>query len=164
MSKLRYAFILLASLAAALCVACSSTPSGSDDKPADKTAIETITSGLQTMFTWHPGADTSRLDAFRRATPWLTDKFAATSTTTSERGPGVQWDQWARARSTVEATVLILGTEHGADTDQRIDRLAMITQDVKAPGGTVVDSIDLTAKVTLQRSGRDWRIDSVEFV
>ncbi|MFE9323646.1 hypothetical protein ACIHDR_20045 [Nocardia sp. NPDC052278] len=40
----------------------------------------------------------------------------------------------------------------------------MITQDVKAPDGTVVDSIDLTAKVTLQRSGRDWRIDSVEFV
>lgn len=164
MSILRYAFIVLASVAATLCVACSSPQTGHDVEPADKAAIETITSGLQAMFTWHPGPDTSRRDAFRRATPWLSDNFAATATTTSDRGPGVQWDEWARTRATVEATVLILGTEHGADTDQRIDRLAMITQDVKAPNGTVIDSIDLTAKVTLQRADGGWRIDSIEFV
>ncbi|MFE7745543.1 hypothetical protein [Nocardia sp. NPDC057455] len=163
MSILRFTLMLAALLAATLAVGCSD-PTGSDAHEGDKEAIATIRSGLQTMFTWHPGPDRSRADAYRRAAPWLTTELAAESGNSTERGPGAQWDQWARDRSGVEATVLVMGTEHTPDGPDRIDRLVLITQAVKTPEGKIVETTSLDARVLVQRTDQGWRIASIEFV
>ncbi|MGK8491902.1 hypothetical protein [Nocardia asiatica] len=163
MSILRFTLTIAALLIATLGVGCSDH-TGSDAHEGDKEAIAAIRSGLQTMFTWRPGPDQSRSDAYRRAAPWLTSELAAKSGNNTERGPGAQWDQWARDRSTVEATVLVMGTEHDPDTADRIDRLVLITQAVKSPEGTIVETTDLDARVFVQRTDQGWRIAAIEFV
>ncbi|WP_181719228.1 hypothetical protein [Nocardia gipuzkoensis] len=163
MSILRFPLMIAALLVATLGAGCSDH-TGSDVHEGDKEAIATIRSGLQTMFTWHPGPDQGRTDAYRRAAPWLTADLAAESGNSTERGPGAQWDQWARDRSTVEATVLIMGTEHDPDTSDRLDRLVLITQAVKTPEGTIIETTDLDARVFVQRTAQGWRISSIEFV
>ncbi|WP_174185821.1 hypothetical protein [Nocardia barduliensis] len=163
MSILRCTLMIAALILAALGVGCSDH-AGSDAHEGDKEAIAAIRSGLQTMFTWRPGPDQSRADAYRRASPWLTTDLAAKSGNNTERGPGAQWDQWARDRATVEATVLVMGTEHDPDTADRIDRLVMITQAVKTPEGTIVETTSLDARVFVQRTDQGWRIASIEVV
>ncbi|MEV0292360.1 hypothetical protein [Nocardia sp. NPDC050710] len=163
MSILRFVPLLFATVLAAVCLACSSTPPGHDVESGDAEAIETIRTGLQTMYTWRPGVDKDRQDAYRRARPWLTDELASAPANTTARGPGLQWDEWARQGYTVDATVLVMGTEHGADTKERIDRLVLITQNVKAPDGAVKETIDLTARVYVDKTPVGWRIDSIEF-
>ncbi len=147
----------------AVLAGCGADEHGDDHTPADKEALATIESGLETMFSWQPGVDRDRRDAYVRAEPWLTDGLAAQSGQTTERGPGMQWDQWARERATVTAAVVVLGTEHGPDQPDRIDRVVLITQNVTDPGGKVTESIDLNARVFVVRTGAGWRIEQITF-
>ena len=95
-----YTAIAAAIFALILAVTARTTSEDTASKEDEDTAVEdeettVILRALETMFTWNFASDTSPLDAYRRAAPYLTPDLAANGTP-FERDHSVRWNTWAK--------------------------------------------------------------------
>lgn len=120
---------------------------------------------LSVAFTWYPATDQSPNDGFVRARQWLTDRLAAQVAipVTTERGPGVQWGQWATANAKVVADVMIGCSGCPPDTDTLIHRVATIHQTAITDDNAVPVTPDATVWVTFTKTGGKWLIDTIRY-
>lgn len=133
--------------------------------PAAQAAEDAARQGLTVAFTWYPATDATQNDAYGRARDWLTDDFAARMDidARTERGPGVQWAQWAEQQAKVLADVSIECSGCPEDTDTVIRRVATIKQTAVSTGGTDTVQPDTTVWVTIVRQGDRWLIDDIRY-
>lgn len=142
-------------------------PEQSNDTDAD-VAENTARQGLAVAFTWYPGIDTNANDAYTRARPWLTSSLAARMLVAAhtERGPSVQWGQWASEKARVVADVSIGCSGCPPDTDTVIHRVAAIQQTAIAADHTEPVDPDTTVWVTVTKDNGDsgrWFIDDIHY-
>ncbi|WP_175272140.1 hypothetical protein [Prescottella equi] len=132
---------------------------------ASRAAEEAARQGLTVAFIWYPATDATQNDAYGRARNWLTDKLADRMIidATSERGPSVQWAQWAQDQAKVIADVSIGCSGCPADTDTVVQRVATIKQTAIAGNSTDTVKPDTTVWVTVVRQGDRWRIDDIRY-
>ncbi|MGV9862601.1 hypothetical protein [Rhodococcus koreensis] len=132
---------------------------------AFRDAEEAAQQGLTVAFTWYPATDTTQNDAYGRARNWLTGKLADRMIidARTERGPGVQWDQWAQKQAKVIADVSIECSGCPEDTDTVVQRVATIKQTAVAGSNTDTVKPDTTVWVTLVREGDHWLIDDIRY-
>src|SRR5262245_41638299 len=72
-----------------------SQPAGTDtDETAPPEAQNAIVKGMEAMFTWFPARDSSPMDAYNRALPFLGPAFRDGANNTLERGNSVWWQEW----------------------------------------------------------------------
>lgn len=126
-----------------------------------RVAEGTIRRGLEAMFTWYPGTDTSPADAIGRATRYLTADMAKTS----ESGqPTLQWTRWKKAGANVIATTDIQADESDqADSMTQIRRVVAIVQHVDAGSGAPEAQPPITSWVTASQTSGGWRISAMSF-
>ena len=121
--------------------------------------------GLTVVFTWYPATDTNQNDAYGRARNWLTGKLADRMLVDArtERGPGVQWDEWAQEQAKVIADVSVECSGCPEDTDTVVHRVATIKQ--TAVDGSNTDTVkpDTTVWVSVVREGDLWLIDDIRY-
>lgn len=132
---------------------------------ASRTAEEAARQGLTVAFTWYPATDATQNDAYGRARNWLTDKLADRMIidATTERGPSVQWAQWAQDQAKVIADVSIGCSGCPEDTDTVVQRVATIKQTAIAGSSTDTVKPDTTVWVTVVRQGDRWLIDDIRY-
>ncbi|MDV7246354.1 MULTISPECIES: hypothetical protein [Rhodococcus] len=132
---------------------------------ASRAAEQAARQGLTVAFTWYPATDITQNDAYGRARNWLTAKLADRMLVDArtERGPGVQWDEWAQQQAKVIADVSIECSGCPEDTDTLVHRVATIKQ--TAISGNSTDSVkpDTTVWVILVREGDRWLIDDIRY-
>lgn len=147
--------------------ATSSPTVGETATPASAThaAENAARQGLTTVFTWYPGIDTTQNDAYGRARDWLTDSFAARmiKDARTERGPSVQWAQWAEQQAKVIADVSIECSGCPTDTVTAIHRVATIEHTVVSSSGTTTTEPHTTVWVTVVRERDRWLIDDIRY-
>lgn len=121
--------------------------------------------GLTVAFTWYPATDSTQNDAYGRAQDWLTDSLAERMIVDAgtERGPSVQWAQWAEQQAKVIADVSIECSGCPDDTDTVVHRVATIKQTVVSSNGTDTVDPDTTVWVTIVREGDRWLIDEIRY-
>ncbi|WP_029538538.1 MULTISPECIES: hypothetical protein [unclassified Rhodococcus (in: high G+C Gram-positive bacteria)] len=132
---------------------------------ASRDAEEAAQQGLTVAFTWYPATDTNQNDAYRRARNWLTGKLADRMIidARTERGPGVQWDEWAQQHAKVIADVRIGCSGCPEDTDTVVQRVATIKQTAIAGSNTDTVEPDTTVWVRVVREGGHWLIDDIRY-
>ncbi|MGW4336765.1 hypothetical protein ACWEK5_28750 [Rhodococcus koreensis] len=132
---------------------------------ASRDAEETAQQGLTVAFTWYPATDTTQNDAYGRARNWLTGKLADRMIidARTERGPGVQWDQWAQEQAKVIADVSIECSGCPEDSATVVHRVATIKQTAVAGSNTDTVKPDTTVWVTVVREGDRWLIDDIRY-
>lgn len=132
---------------------------------SSRDAEEAARQGLTVAFTWYPATDTNQNDAFGRARNWLTGKLADRMLVDArtERGPGVQWDEWAQEQAKVIADVSVECSGCPEDTDTVVHRVATIKQ--TAVDGSNTDTVkpDTTVWVSVVREGDLWLIDDIRY-
>lgn len=136
------------------------------EQPAgSRAAEEAARQGLTVAFTWYPATDATQNDAYGRARNWLTDKLAQRMIidATTERGPSVQWAQWAQDQAKVIADVTIGCSGCPEDTDTVVQRVATIKQTAIAGNSTDTVKPDTTVWVTVVRQGDRWLIDDIRY-
>ena len=136
------------------------------EQPAgSRAAEEAARQGLTVAFTWYPATDSTQNDAYGRARNWLTDKLADRMIidATTERGPSVQWAQWAQDQAKVIADVSIGCSGCPEDTDTVVQRVATIKQTAIAGSRTDTVKPDTTVWVTVVRQGDRWLIDDIRY-
>lgn len=136
------------------------------EPPAGSRAAEDAArQGLTVAFTWYPATDATQNDAYGRARNWLTDKLAQRMIidATTERGPSVQWAQWAQDQAKVIADVTIGCSGCPADTDTVIQRVATIKQTAITGNSTDTVTPDTTVWVTVVQQGDRWLIDDIRY-
>ncbi|WP_238071637.1 hypothetical protein [Rhodococcus zopfii] len=128
-------------------------------------AEEAARQGLTVAFTWYPATDATQNDAYGRARTWLTSTLAARMIVdaSTERGPGVQWGQWAQQGAKVIADVSIECSGCPEDTDTVVHRVATIKQTAVAGNTTDTVKPDTTVWVTIVREGDRWLIDDIRY-
>ncbi|NKT14095.1 hypothetical protein GS979_06450 [Rhodococcus hoagii] len=134
--------------------------------PAPARAAEEVArQGLTVAFTWYPATDATQNDAYGRARNWLTDKLADRMIidAATERGPSIQWAQWAQEQAKVIADVSIECSGCPEDTDTVVQRVATIKQTAIADSSTDTVKPDTTVWVTVVREGDRWLIDDVRY-
>ncbi|MET4614111.1 hypothetical protein ABIC28_005124 [Rhodococcus sp. PvR044] len=153
----------------------ATAPTSASAQPADVEAAEApaaaraaedaVRQGLTVAFTWYPATDGTQNDAYRRARNWLTGKLADRMLVDArtERGPGVQWDEWAQEGAKVIADVSVECSGCPADTDTVVQRVATIKQTAIAGASTDTVTPDTTVWVTAVRSGDHWLIDDIRY-
>ena len=133
-----------------------------EDAPPE--AQDVIIKGLETMFTWFPARDTSPLDAYNRALPFLGQAFRDGANNKLERGNSVWWQDWKAKKAEVTADALLVDAEHPEDTPDTVQRAVVLTQTVKAPDGKQLDSstmqVDRVVAKKSQRAGASSRSTS----
>lgn len=144
-----------------LLAGCGSEPAPGDVSDRTKPGDDVIVKALDTIFTWHPGTDTSTIDAYRRAAPLLTQSLSDKSSAGSDVRPSAQWQDWARRKVSVNATTFIVAGEHPADTPDRIERTAVVTQTVVDPGAGSRTLTPLNAFVVAVRTAVGWRVSEI---
>lgn len=134
-----------------------------DPPAASRAAEEAARQGLTVAFTWYPATDATQNDAYGRARNWLTDKLADRMIidATTERGPSVQWAQWAQEQAKVIADVSIGCSGCPEDTDTVVQRVAAIKQTAIAGSSTDTVKPDTNVWVTVVRQGDRWLIDDI---
>ncbi|MFD9664354.1 hypothetical protein ACFWAY_22450 [Rhodococcus sp. NPDC059968] len=132
---------------------------------ASRDAEEAARQGLTVAFTWYPATDTTQNDAYGRARNWLTGKLADRMIidARTERGPGVQWDEWAQQQAKVIADVSVECSGCPEDTDTAVHRVATIKQTAVAGSKTDTVKPDTTVWVTVVREGDHWLIDDIRY-
>jgi hypothetical protein len=132
---------------------------------AAQAAEDAARKGLSVAFTWYPATDATQNDAYGRARDWLTDSFADRMVidARTERGPGVQWAQWAEQQAKVIADVSIECSGCPEDTDTVVRRVATIKQTAVSGSGTDTVQPDTTVWVTIVREGDRWLIDDIRY-
>ena len=140
-------------------------PTAATPAPGAAAAEEAARQALAVAFTWYPATDQSPNDGFIRARQWLTDSLASQVAVpvTTERGPGVQWGQWATANAKVVADVMIGCSGCPPDTDTLIHRVATIHQTAITDDNAVPVAPDTTVWVTLTKAGDSWLIDTIRY-
>lgn len=140
-------------------------PPTSERSPDASAAEDIARQALTVAFTWYPSTDNSPSDGFMRARQWLTENLAAQIAVpvTTERGPGVQWGQWAAKNTKVIADVTIGCSGCPPDTDTLIHRVATIEQTAVTGDDAVPVDPDTTVWVTLSKAGNSWLIDTVRY-
>ncbi|MDH6284522.1 hypothetical protein [Prescottella agglutinans] len=163
------------STAAEQSTTCATTTTAAGAPPADvetteppapsRAAEEAARQGLTVAFTWYPATDATQNDAYGRARNWLTDKLADRMIidATTERGPSVQWAQWAQDQAKVIADVNIGCSGCPEDTDTVVQRVATIKQTAIAGSRTDTVKPDTTVWVTVVRQGDRWLIDDIRY-
>ncbi|EME19373.1 hypothetical protein [Rhodococcus triatomae] len=128
-------------------------------------AEEAARQGLTVVFTWYPATDATPNDAYGRAQRWLTTDLADRMNVDArtERGPSIQWAQWAQDQAKVIANVAIGCSGCPADTDTVIQRVATIKQTAVTETGTDTVKPDTTIWVTVVREGDRWLIDEIRY-
>lgn len=135
-------------------------PASPDALAAEDAARQALT----VAWTWYPATDETKNIAWGRArnllTPQLADRMIIDAST--ERGQGVQWDQWAANNAKVIADVIIGCDDCPPDTDTVIRRVATIRQ--TAITGTRADTLtpDTTVWVTMVREDDRWLLDEIK--
>lgn len=140
-------------------------PTVAPSAPDAAVAEDVARQALSVAFTWYPATDQSPNDGFVRAREWLTDTLAAQVAVpvTTERGPGVQWGQWATANAKVVADVMIGCSGCPPDTDTLIHRVATIHQTAITGDNAVPIAPDTTVWVTLTKAGGSWLINTIRY-
>ncbi|WP_241011267.1 hypothetical protein [Rhodococcus sp. PSBB049] len=121
--------------------------------------------GLIVAFTWYPATDTNANDALVRARPWLTRSLAGRMLVDArtERGPSVQWGEWATEGAKIVADVNLDCSGCPPDSSTAIRRVATIRQTaVTAARSESVDP-ELTVWVTLTKNADQWLIDEIRY-
>ncbi|CAM3982563.1 hypothetical protein [Smaragdicoccus niigatensis] len=144
-----------------LLVGCGSEPPSGDVTDQAKPGDEVIVKALDTIFTWHPGTDASTIDGYRRAAPLLTQSLSDKSSAGSDVRPSAQWQDWARRKVSVNATTFIVAGEHRADTPDRIERTAVVTQTVVDPAASSQTLAPFNAYVAAVRTSAGWRVSDI---
>ncbi|MFD6677285.1 hypothetical protein ACFWDA_23350 [Rhodococcus zopfii] len=128
-------------------------------------AEEAARQGLTVAFTWYPATDATQNDAYGRARTWLTSALADRMIVdaSTERGPGVQWGEWAQQGARVIADVSIECSGCPEDTDTVVHRVATIKQTAVAGATTDTVKPDTTVWVTIVREGDRWLIDDIRY-
>ncbi|MBX7432782.1 hypothetical protein JDV09_11795 [Mycobacterium sp. Y57] len=139
--------------------------SGSDaEETAPQEAQDVIVDALATMFTWHPTTDSSTLDAYQRALPYLGPELQAGKDNRVERGNSVWWQEWMQAEAEVTADALLVAGEHPADEADRVERAVRLTQMVVDPTGNELDSIVMDIpRVVAEQTADGWRVVEISF-
>lgn len=121
--------------------------------------------GLTVAFTWNPATDRSPSDGYARARPWFTEALAARTIVAGrpERGPGIQWDQWASQGAKVVADVDLGCSGCPSDSDTVVHRVATISQTAIAGDQTEKVTPDTTVWITLTRNSDHWLIDDIRY-
>ncbi|MBC2592467.1 hypothetical protein H0B42_29135 [Rhodococcus aetherivorans] len=116
-------------------------------------------------FTWYPAIDTNANDALVRARPWLSRSLAERMLVDArtERGPSVQWGQWATEGSRIIADVSLGCSGCPPDSSTVIRRVATIRQTAVTADHTESVDPDLTVWVTLTKDVDRWLIDEIRF-
>ena len=137
----------------------------SEPLSTSRTVEEATRQGLTVAFTWYPASDATQNDAYGRARNWLTEKLADRMIieATTERGPSIQWAQWAQEQAKVIADVSIECSGCPADTDAVVQRVATIKQTAIAGSRTDTVTPDTTVWVTVVRQGDRWLIDDIRY-
>ncbi len=132
---------------------------------AAQAAEDIARQGLTVAFTWYPVTDATQNDAYGRARDWLTESLAERMIVDArtERGPGVQWAQWAEQQAKVIADVSIECSGCPEDTDTVVQRVATIKQTAVSGSGTDTVEPDTTVWVTIVREGDRWLIDEIRY-
>lgn len=132
---------------------------------ASSAAEEAARQGLTVAFTWYPATDATQNDAYERARTWLTSALADRMIVDAhtERGPSVQWGEWAQQGATVIADVSIECSGCPEDTDTVVHRVATIKQTAVAGDTTDTVKPDTTVWVTIVREGDRWLIDDIRY-
>ncbi|GAA4490985.1 hypothetical protein GCM10023094_55090 [Rhodococcus olei] len=140
-------------------------PAAAKPPAASRAAEEAARQGLTVVFTWYPATDATQQDAYGRARNWLTGKLADRMiiAAATERGPGVQWSQWAQQGAKVIADVSIGCSGCPDDTDTTVSRVATVTQTAVTADGTDTVKPDTTVWVTVVREGDRWLIDDIRY-
>lgn len=136
-----------------------------DLQTASRAAEQAARQGLTVAFTWYPATDITQNDAYGRARNWLTAKLADRMIVDArtERGPGVQWHEWAQQQAKVIADVSIECSGCPEDTDTLVHRVATIKQTVISGSSTDTVKPDTTVWVILVREGDHWLIDNIRY-
>ncbi|MDV6244800.1 hypothetical protein [Rhodococcus opacus] len=116
-------------------------------------------------FTWNPATDRSPSDAYARARPWFTEAFSARTIVDGgpERGPGIQWDQWASEGAKVVADVGLGCSGCPPDSETVIHRVATISHTAIAGDQTEKVSPDTNVWIRLTRTNERWLIDDIRY-
>lgn len=133
--------------------------------PLARAAEDAARQGLTVAFTWHPATDSTPNDAYRRARDWLTDPLAERMIidARTERGPGIQWAQWAEQQAKVIADVSIECSGCPEDSETVVRRVATIKQTAVSGSGTDTVDPDTMVWVTIVREGDRWLIDEIRY-
>jgi hypothetical protein len=131
-----------------------------EEAPAE--AQDVIITAMETMFTWFPARDTSTLDAYNRALPFLSQAFRDGANNRIERGNSVWWQEWKEANAEVTADALLVDAEHPGDTPDTVQRAVVLTQTVKAPDGKQLDSTTMQVERVVAKKGPEgWRVQEI---
>ena len=147
----------------------SATAAPEDKTPQQSTgaraAEDAAQQGLTVAFTWSPATDRSPSDAYARARPWFTEDFSARTIVDGgpERGPGIQWDQWASQGAKVVADVDLGCSGCPPDSDTVVHRVATISQTAIVGDQTEKVTPDTTVWITLTRDSERWLIDDIRY-
>jgi hypothetical protein len=161
--------VLLAAIALAVsgCVGSErkSEPAGTDaDETAPAEAQDAIVKGIEAMFTWFPARDSSPMDAYNRALPFLGPAFRDGANNTLERGNSVWWQEWKDEKAEVNADALLVAAEHPADTPDTVQRAVLVTQTVKAADGKELDKSSMRIeRVVAKKDPEGWRVQEINF-
>ncbi|MFD6356716.1 hypothetical protein [Nocardia tengchongensis] len=133
----------------------------SDARAAD----EAIRQGLAVAFSWDPATEASPAAGFTRARDWFTDALAQQPNSDAgfDRGPGLQWQRWARDKTRVNAEVTVGCSGCPADTATVIHRVATIHQTAYTGQTATPLAPDLVVWTTVTKSGDRWLIDKLTF-
>lgn len=129
---------------------------------------ETALLATRAVFSWRPGVDASPSDAYARARPWFTTGLAERTIVSErpERGPGVEWEQWAADGAVIEPRVTVGCSGCPPDTENTIYRVVTVRQDVFDDTGHTVSTIepDTTVWLTFVREDNgNWLIDEFRY-
>ncbi len=132
---------------------------------AAQAAEDIARQALTVAFTWYPATDATQNDAYGRAREWLTESLAERMVVDArtERGPGVQWAQWADQQAKVIADVSIECSGCPEDTDTVVQRVATIKQTAVSGSDTDTVEPDTTVWVTIVREDDRWLIDEIRY-
>ncbi|MCE5290189.1 MAG: hypothetical protein LLG14_13265 [Nocardiaceae bacterium] len=155
------AAVAVVGLLLGLLVGCGSESPHSDVTDRARPGDDVIVKALDTIFTWHPGTDASTVDAYRRAAPFLTQALSDRASAGSEVRPSAQWQDWAQRKVSVNATTFIVAGEHPADTPDRIERTAVVTQTVVDPGVSSRTLAPFNAYVVSIRTPVGWLVSDI---
>lgn len=130
-----------------------------------RAAEEAARQGLTVAFTWNPATDGSPSNAYARARPWFTEAFSARTIVDGgpERGPGIQWDQWASQGAEVVADVDLGCSGCPPDSETVVHRVATISQTAIVGDQTEKVAPDTTVWIRLTRNNERWLIDDVRY-
>jgi len=130
-----------------------------------RAAEDAARQGLTVAFTWNPATDGSPSDAYARARPWFTEAFSARTIVDGgpERGPGIQWDQWANQGAKVVADVDLGCSGCPPDSDAVVHRVATISQTTIVGDQTEKVTPDTNVWITLTRNNERWLIDAIRY-